>query len=146
MQIQALGHVVIKVRDLERSVPFYADVLGLTEVGRFDDRMVFFSIEDNHHDIALLQTGSDAPSAPKDAPGLAHIALKIGNSLEELKAAKKWLDQNGIEIDHISQHVVSQSIYFHDPDGNQIEVFVDGDPAIWKENPQTVATAEPLTL
>ena len=146
MRIQSLGHVVLKVRDLERSVPFYAEVLGLKKVGRFKDRMVFFSIDDNHHDIALLETDHDAPAAPKTAPGLAHVALKIGDSLEELRAAKAWLEKNDVEIDHTSDHLVSQSIYFHDPDGNQIEVFVDGDPAIWQQDPGKVATAEPLEL
>ena len=146
MQIQALGHVVLKVRDLERSVPFYNEVLGLKKVGRYKDRMVFFSIDDNHHDIALLETDRDAPSAPKAGPGLAHIALKVGDSLDQLRAAKAWLEQNGVEIDHMSEHLVSQSLYFHDPDGNQIEVFVDGDPAIWHQDPAKVATAEPLEL
>ena len=146
MRIQALGHVVLRVRELARSEPFYAEVLGLRTVGRFEDRMVFFSIEDNHHDIALVQTGADAPSAPKTAPGLAHVALKIGNSLDELRAAKTWLEANGVEIERTSDHRVSQSLYFSDPDGNQIEVFVDADPKIWHHNPGGVATADPLEL
>jgi catechol 2,3-dioxygenase len=119
MQVKSLGHVVLKVRDLERSVGFYKDILGLEEVARLPKyRMAFFSIAGNHHDIALVETEADAPAAPKQAPGLAHVALKIGDSLEELREAKRWLDQNGIEIDHTSDHKVSKSIYFHDPDGN----------------------------
>ncbi len=146
MRIHALGHVVLKVRDLERSVPFYAEVLGLKKVATYRGRMVFFSIDGNHHDIALVETDRDAPSAPKAAPGLAHVALKVGDSLDELRAAKAWLEQNGVEIHHMSEHVVSQSLYFHDPDGNQIEVFVDGDPAIWHRDPARVATSEPLNI
>jgi catechol 2,3-dioxygenase len=108
--------------------------------------MAFFSIVDNHHDVALVETKADAPAPPKEAPGLAHVALKIGDSLDDLREAKRWLDRNGIEIDHTSDHIVSKSIYFHDPDGNQLEVFVDSDPALWRDDPTLVATAGPLEL
>jgi catechol 2,3-dioxygenase len=146
MRVQSLGHIVLKVRDLGRSTDFYTRVLGLKEVARRDGQMVFFSIEDNHHDVALVQMAPDAPAAPADATGLAHVAFKIGNDLDTLRAAKDWLESNDVEIDRIHDHVVSQSIYFHDPDGNQLEVFVDGDPQTWRDTPQRVATREPLAL
>lgn len=146
MQVQALGHVVLKVRDLKQSVPFYANVLGLKEVARFEDRIVFFSIMGNHHDLALLETRPEAPAAPEDAPGLAHVALKVGDSLDALRAAKAWLEAQGVTLDRSADHRVSQSLYFSDPDGNQIEVFVDGDPRIWRDDPTAVATREPLVL
>lgn len=146
MKVESLGHVVLKVRSFERSVPFYTDVLGLKLVGRLDDRMVFFSIRDNHHDVALVRVGDDAPDAPEKAPGLAHVALKIGNDIETLREAKTHLEASGVEIDHLRDHEVSKSIYFSDPDGNLIEVFVDGDPAVWRADPQKVATALPLEL
>ncbi len=146
MQVKALGHVVLKVRDLNRSVPFYAQVLGLKEVARMGDRMVFFSIAGNHHDLALVQMGSEAPAAPETSPGLAHVAFKVGDSLDELRAMKDWLEMHGVRPDRTADHRVSQSIYFHDPDGNQIEVFVDSDPRIWREDPTTVATRLPLAL
>jgi catechol 2,3-dioxygenase len=148
MKVKALGHVVLKVRDLTRSVPFYANILGLKEVGRYDKefRLVFFSIAGNHHDLALCETDREAPSAPEQAPGLLHVALKIGDSLDDLRAAKAWIESNGVKIDMIADHRVSQSLYFSDPDGNTIELFVDSDPAIWRDNPGAVATLEPLTL
>jgi catechol 2,3-dioxygenase len=146
MQVKALGHVVLKVRDLKRSVPFYANVLGLKEVARYQDRMVFFSIAGNHHDLALLQTEPEALAAPEQAPGLAHVALKIGESLDALRAAKAWLQEQGVRVDQAADHRVTQSLYFSDPDGNQIEVFVDADPRIWREDPTAVATLEPLVL
>ena len=148
MKVKALGHVVLKVRDLTRSVPFYANILGLKEVGRYDKefRLVFFSIADNHHDLALFETNPEAPSAPEQAPGLFHVALKVGDNLDDLRSAKDWLESNGVKIDMIADHRVSQSLYLSDPDGNAIELFVDGDPAIWRENPAAVATLEPLTL
>ena len=148
MKVKALGHVVLKVRDLTRSVPFYANILGLKEVARYDKdfRLVFFSIVGNHHDIALFETDREAPSAPEQAPGLSHVALKVGDSLDDLRSAKAWLESNGVKIDMIADHHVSQSLYVSDPDGNSIELFVDADPAIWRENPAAVATVEPLTL
>jgi catechol 2,3-dioxygenase len=148
MKVKALGHVVLKVRDLTRSVPFYANILGLKEVGRYDKdlHMVFFSIAGNHHDLALLQTEREAPSAPSQAPGLFHVALKVGDSLDDLRSAKAWLESNDVKIEMTADHRVSQSLYLSDPDGNSIELYVDGDPAIWRENPGAVATVEPLAL
>ena len=148
MKVKALGHVVIKERDLNRSVPFYANVLGLKEVGRYDKefKLVFFSIAGNHHDLALFETNADAPSAPEQSPGLFHVALKVGDNLDDLRDAKAWLESNDVKIDMIADHHVSQSLYLADPDGNAIELYVDGDPAIWRDNPAAVATLEPLTL
>jgi catechol 2,3-dioxygenase len=146
MNIQGVGHVVLKVRDLERSKAFYEGVLGLKEVARFPGRMIFFSAGRNHHDLAILAVGADAPAPPEDAVGLAHLALKIGDSLELLREAKAQLDAHGVPILGTRDHRVSQSIYCEDPDGNAVELFVDADPAIWAEDPSAVATIDPLSL
>jgi catechol 2,3-dioxygenase len=149
ISIQGVAHVVLKVRDIERSVTFYRDVLGLREVARYDGRarMVFFSATGaNHHDLAVLEVGADAPATPADAAGLYHVALKIGDDLEALRAAKKHLDAHGVEILALREHRVSQSIYLNDPDGNGLELFVDADPAIWRQDPSVVATTGPLQL
>ncbi len=146
MKIQGVGHVVLKVRDLERAKAFYEGVLGLKEVARFPGRMVFFSAGRNHHDVAVLAVGVDAPAPPEHAVGLAHVALKIGDSLDLLREAKAQLDAHGVPIRGTRDHRVSQSIYCDDPDGNVVELFVDADPAIWAEDPSAVATINPLTL
>ena len=146
MKVQGVGHVVLKVRDLERSVRFYSGVLGLKEVGRLRDQMVFFSAGVNHHDLAVLVVGPDAPAPARTAVGLYHVAFKIGDSLEELREAKVLLDTSGVPIRALSDHRVSQSIYTEDPDGNMVELFVDADPAIWAEDPASVATVGPLAL
>ncbi len=146
MKIQGVGHVVLKVRDLERSARFYTEALGLKEVGRFQGRMVFFSAGQNHHDLAVLAVGPEAPAPPEQAVGLAHVALKIGDDLEVLRQAKAELEAHGVPIRGLRDHVVSQSIYCEDPDGNTIELFVDGDPAVWAADPTTVATSRPLAL
>jgi len=146
MKVQGVGHVVLKVRDVERSAQFYGGVLGLKEVGRLGDRMVFFSAGVNHHDVAVLSVGPDAPAPPQTAVGLYHVAFKIGNALEELREAKALLEASGVPIRGLSDHRVSQSIYAEDPDGNMVELYVDADPAIWAEDPASVATARPLSL
>ena len=109
--------------------------------------MVFFSATGrNHHDLACLAVGPDAPTPPANAVGLYHVALKVGNTFEELREAKALLDRHGVPIRQIRDHEVSQSIYVDDPDGNMVELFVDGDPAIWAANPAAVAQTKPLAL
>ncbi len=147
INVRGVGHVVLKVRDLERSARFYRDVIGLKEVARFEGRMVFFSATgQNHHDLALLGVGPDAPGPQHEGVGLYHVALKIGNSLDELRAARTHLEAHGITKIRLTDHRVSQSIYLNDPDGNGLELFVDADPAVWRENPAAVATVGPLQL
>jgi len=146
MRLHSLGHVVLKVRNLKRSVPFYRDVLGLKQVGQHGEKMVFFSIVDNHHDLALLETDNSAISPSEESPGLHHVAFKVGDSLQELQEAKDWLVKKGVEPDRARDHVATQSVYLFDPDGNQIELFVEGNPKIWRENPSAVANSNPLEL
>jgi catechol 2,3-dioxygenase len=148
IRVERVGHVVLKVKDLERSARFYRDVLGLKEVARgtFGRPMAFFSTGQNHHDIAVMEVGPEAPPAEPGAVGLYHVALKIGNSLEELRAAKAHLEAHGLKKLHLMDHRVSQSIYLNDPDGNGLELYVDTDPAIWRADPGSVATAGPLRL
>jgi catechol 2,3-dioxygenase len=146
IRIRNVGHVVLKVRSLERSRQFYTDVLGLKEVARFRGRMAFFSAGENHHDLAVLEVGEGAPVPDRAAVGLYHVALKIGDSLDELRAAKAHLDAHGVKILGVSNHAVSQSLYLNDPDGNGLELFVDADPSVWRDHPERVATVEPLEL
>ena len=148
IKIRNVGHVVLKVREIERSARFYRDVLGLKEVARanFGRPMAFFSTGDNHHDIAVLEVGSEAALPAASAVGLYHVALRIGTTLDELRAAKAHLEAHGYTKLRLTDHRVSQSIYLDDPDGNGVELYVDGDPAIWREDPSRVASVGPLTL
>ncbi|OFW40982.1 MAG: hypothetical protein A3F70_07960 [Acidobacteria bacterium RIFCSPLOWO2_12_FULL_67_14] len=146
MGAKALGHAVLRVRDLERSLAFYRDTLGLKEVARYGGRMVFLSCGENHHDLALQEIGRGAPSPNPAAVGLYHLAFKVGDNLRDLIEMKAKLEGAGVQIVGTSDHTVSKSLYMLDPDGIEIELYIDEDPAIWKTNPQAVATIKPFAI
>ncbi|MEQ8858906.1 MAG: VOC family protein [Pseudomonadales bacterium] len=146
MKVQSLGHVVLKVTDLARSEAFYHGVLGMPVCARFDDqgmKMTFFSLG-NHHDLALAQVSGSEPRGGEQAPGLHHVAFRIGTELDELIEAKAHLEAAGISPSPVD-HEVTKSLYFDDPDGNTVELYVDASDA-WKAEPQRVAQLMPLEL
>ena len=148
MKAHYLGHVVFYVKDLEQSLAFYRDLLGLQEVGRiFNGAAAALTSGRTHHELLLIQVG-DAPGPPAGRHrGLYHIGIKVGDSLDELRAAKRDLERAGIKIDGMSDHTVSQSLYLHDPDGNEVELYVDVDESVWKDNPAAVVSPiKPLQL
>ena len=144
MEVQALGHVVLKVRNQARAEAFYNGVLGIPIVARWEPYgMTFFSLG-NHHDFAVKAIGDDADDAPSRTPGLMHVAFKIGDSIDELRAAKHELEAAGVAA-RARDHGVSQSLYLLDPDGNEVELYVDTSD-VWKTHPETVARSDPLEL
>ncbi len=148
MKAHYLGHVVFYVKDLERSLGFYRDLLGFKEVGRvFNGAAAALTSGRTHHELLLIQVG-DAPGPPAGRRrGLYHIGIKVGDSLDELRQAKGELDGAGISIDGMSDHTVSQSLYLRDPDGNEVELYVDADESVWKNNPSgVVSPIKPLYL
>ena len=148
MKAHYLGHVVFYVKDLERSLEFYRDLLGFTQVGQiFNGAAAALTSGRTHHELLLIQVG-DAPGPPKGPHrGLYHIGIKVGNSLDELRSAKQELEQAGVTIDGMSDHTVSQSLYLKDPDGNEVELYVDADESLWKNNSAAVLSPiKPLLL
>ena len=146
MKVESLGHVVLKVADLERSEQFYNGVLGMPVCARFDEqgmKMTFFSLG-NHHDLAITKVSGKEAAADEKAVGLDHIAFCIGKSLDQLLEAKAQLEAAGI-VPNPVDHEVTKSLYFRDPDGHNVEVYVDVSDA-WREDPQRVAQVRPLQL
>lgn len=148
MKAQYLGHVVFYVKNLERSLAFYRDLLGFREVGRiFGGAAAALTSGRTHHELLLIEVGEAPAPPPGRRLGLYHIGIKIGDSLAELRAAKEDLERGGVPISGMSDHTVSQSLYLHDPDGNEVELYVDAGETIWKNNPAAVLTPiKPLRL
>jgi len=124
IQARKLGHIVLKVRDARRSRDFYTQALGLKVAHEdFEHGAVFLSFGKEHHDLGLFQLATGEPPASSQ-PGLHHTAWLLG-SFEELQAAHGELQRLGVPVESIVEHNVSRSIYFHDPDGNRVELYCD---------------------
>ena len=124
IQARKLGHVVLKVRDAQASKAFYSRVLGL-QVAHEDRQRgaVFLSFGTEHHDLALFQLATgDTPAATQ--PGLHHTAWQL-ESFEALQDAHRELGRLGIAVESTVEHNVTRSVYFHDPDGNRVELYCD---------------------
>jgi catechol 2,3-dioxygenase len=148
MKAHYLGHVVFYVKNLERSLSFYRDVVGFQEIGRiFDGKAAALTSGRTHHELLLIEVG-DVPGPPSGIRrGLYHIGIKVGDSLDDLRTAKQDLERAGIPISGMSDHTVSQSLYLHDPDGNEVELYVDVPDMDWKRDPKAVlAPVKPLVL
>lgn len=146
MNIKALGHVVLRVTDRERAEQFYGDFLGLPRCARYDEngmKMAFFTLG-NHHDFAVMEVSGEGGSASDNAAGLHHVAFNIGTTMEELREAKRKLDAAGIAVQPVD-HEVTKSLYFQDPDGNGIELYIDASD-VWRKEPQRVAQVAELEL
>ncbi len=146
MKVESLGHVVLKVSDIEQSEHFYSGVLGMPVCARLAEKgmkMTFFSLG-NHHDLAVAEVSAEEAAAGDQAVGLHHVAFCVGNSLDQLVDAKAHLAAAGVKSNPVD-HEVTKSIYFSDPDGNQVELYVDASDA-WRTEPQRVAQAQPLDI
>jgi len=137
-----LGHIVYYVRDLEASLRFYRDALGLSLTGLpFNGRAAMLTGGRTHHELLLIQVG-DAPGPLAGRRlGLYHVGWKVGDDLDALRRARDRLIAHGFAVEGMADHTVSKSLYLRDPDGNEVEVYVDA-PEIdwrtdssWMENP-----------
>jgi catechol 2,3-dioxygenase len=143
IQPLGVGHVVLKVRDLERSLGFYRDVLGFTVSSEMPNVMVFLTATgESHHDLALLRVGDSAPSPIPNAVGLYHVAIRLAD-WEAVKRARDILTAAGL-LHGSADHGVSRSLYTADPDGNEIELFCDAPRAEWEGRVSEVMTVGPL--
>jgi catechol 2,3-dioxygenase len=126
VHLQALGHVVLKTQDARRAEAFYGGVLGIPVVGRVTDPvpMTFFTLG-HHHDFAVMELGAHGRSPDRYATGLGHVAFKVGDSLDELASVQRELEAAGVVVLFALDHVVTRGIHVHDPDGNEVELYVD---------------------
>jgi catechol-2,3-dioxygenase len=120
--IESLGHVVLRVRNIERSLPFYCDVLGLQVREHHPGRAVFFTCGQQHHDLAIFQLGDDAPPPEENRVGMYHVALKLPD-FDQLKALYHHAKASGANVVGMNWHQGSKSVYVKDPDGLEIEVY-----------------------
>jgi catechol 2,3-dioxygenase len=155
MQVQELGHLVLYVRDLERSARFYREVLGWRQIAGQPIQSLPFPAAAfaapggrTHHELLLIEVGPDAAALPAGRRvGLYHFGLKIGDDDEALREAVARLQENDVPIMGASDHTVSHSLYIADPDGNEIELYVDVPGIDWKNDPALVmAPVKPLNL
>jgi catechol 2,3-dioxygenase len=148
MEIKELGHIVLYVRDVARSAAFYRDVLGWRQVTPEGLPVAAFSSGRTHHELLLIQVGPDATPLPRGRQiGLYHFGLKVGDSDDDLRKAVTTLEAAGVPIAGASDHTVSHSLYLHDPDGNEVELYVDVPGVDWVNHPESVlAPIRPLSL
>jgi len=126
-----IGHVHLKVADIDRAIGFYRDVLGFDLMQRMGDQAAFLSAGGYHHHIGLNTWESKGGSPPPPGTtGLYHVAIRYP-SRATLAAALKRLVENRIPISGASDHGVSEAIYLNDPDGNGIELYRDRPESEW---------------
>ncbi len=126
-----IGHVHLKVADLERALTFYTGVLGFTLMQRYGAQAAFVSAGGYHHHIGLnTWESSGGPPPPRGTTGLYHVAILYPTRRDLAVAVQRVLDA-GIPLDGAADHGVSEAIYLRDPDGNGIELYVDRPPAEW---------------
>lgn len=126
-----VGHIHLKVADLERALRFYQGVLGFELMQRFGSSAAFLSAGGYHHHIGLntWESAGGRPPAP-GTTGLYHVAI-LYPTRASLGDALRRLDAAGIALDGAADHGVSEALYLHDPDGNGVELYWDRPQAEW---------------
>lgn len=130
-----IGHVHLKVADLERSLGFYRDILGFEVTQRYGRQAVFLSAGGYHHHIGLNTWESAGGSPPpRGTTGLYHVAIlyptraALGDALRRISAA-------GLQLTGAADHGVSEALYLNDPDGNGVELYWDRPESQWPRGP-----------
>jgi catechol 2,3-dioxygenase len=143
-----IGHVHLKVADVERALQFYCGVLGFTLTQRYGPQAAFVSAGGYHHHIGLnsWESAGGKPPPPRST-GLFHVAILYPSRGELAKALKRLVDHK-VPLDGASDHGVSQALYLRDPDENGIELYWDRAPEQWPRNAagDLAMVTEPLDL
>jgi catechol 2,3-dioxygenase len=130
-----IGHVHLKVADLDRALGFYRDVLGFELMQRMGDQAAFLAAGGYHHHIGLnTWESAGAPPPPRGTTGLYHVAVRYPTRAALSEALRRVLDA-GIPISGASDHGVSEAIYLNDPDQNGVELYRDRPREEWPRAP-----------
>ncbi|HEV7875719.1 MAG TPA: VOC family protein [Nocardioides sp.] len=156
MEIKELGHLVLYVHDIDVSSAFYREVLGWRQVlpaqgadgtGPVPFAMFSAPYGRTHHELLLIEVGPDAAEQPPgQRVGLYHFGLKIGDSDDELREALAVLQSAGANVIGASDHGMTHSLYIADPDGNEIELYVDVPGVDWNDPDVLMSPIKPLRL
>jgi catechol 2,3-dioxygenase len=131
-----VGHVHLRVSDLQRSIAFYRDVLGLKVQQLYGEAAAFLSAGGYHHHLGLNTWDSRGGSAPaRGSTGLYHVAFLYPDRAALARAVAQVL-ASGVALDGAADHGVSEAVYFSDPDGNGIELYRDRAPEDWPRDAQ----------
>ena len=143
-----IGHVHLKVADLDRALRFYRDVLGFELTQRYGKEAAFLSAGGYHHHIGLNTWESEGGSPPpSNSTGLYHLAIAYPTRTE-LADALRRLKRAGIPLEGASDHGVSEALYLRDPDGNGVELYWDRPREQWPRTStgDLAMVTEPLNL
>ena len=149
--VRELGHLVLYVSDLARSVEFYGGVLGWRQiVGEPGVPVAAFSGGRTHHELLLIEVGPGAtPIPPGRRVGMYHFGLKVGDTDDELREVLERVRSRPdlVTLVGASDHVVTHSLYVQDPDGNEVELYIDVAGVDWRNDPSLIAApVRPLRL
>src|SRR5579872_366331 len=142
-----IGHVHLKVSDIDRSIRFYHDLLGFDVITRLGDQAAFLSAGGYHHHLGMNTWESRGGSPPPpDTTGLYHFAVNYPSRRDLAIAARRLLD-GGWSLDGMSDHITHEALYLHDPDFNGIELAWDRDVSVWRAPDGTITAGNrPLDL
>jgi catechol 2,3-dioxygenase len=121
-RINKVGHVVLNVKDVDASAKFYTEALGMEVMRLREGNAAFLSFGTQHHDIALFKAPEGAEMGKL---GLNHIAFQIEGGETELRQLYGRLLHHGTKVDYTTDHGMTHSVYFFDPDGNRLEIFCE---------------------
>jgi catechol 2,3-dioxygenase len=148
MPILRVGHIVIKMRDLEAAKRFYGDILGMQISGEREDA-VFFRFSDYHHDIAVFKAPPDSEDPKPAQVGLVHLAL-VTDGFETVQQIYRRLKAHDVPIVSTVHHGFTRSLYCKDPGGNEVEIYCEVPEFNWQEQgvgrtnrPMDIETGEP---
>ena len=120
-RIGRVGHIVLRVTDVAAAEAFYRDALGMETVRRTEGA-AFMSFGTQHHDIGLFRVNGEPT---RGNAGLGHLALLVDGGMAELQELHQRLLDNNVEIASLTDHGMTKSVYFNDPDGNRLEIYTD---------------------